>query len=212
MEQHTSLDDKLDFSISELSIDEREQEKLGNLLLLLKYKHLPTLYHSLRVAERGKRFAQALGLNPKPAWYAGNLHDIGNMLIEKEILDKSEGINKLDLERIHMHPVYGYYLLRDLFPFSAEIVLRHHTHQRNPYPISFPEQKAKFSEKALNQATKYSAIIALAEFCDSIYFGKRDSPKKEPSQRSVRYRLIENFPKQERDIRRLYKEGLLSKN
>ncbi len=79
--------------------------------------------HARRVARYTKLMAQGLGLGEaeqKDLYFAGLLHDIGLLKLDTE--------GELTRERIELHPVLGYEMIKDIIVWKeiAPIILHHH--------------------------------------------------------------------------------------
>lgn len=60
---------------------------------------------------------------------AGLLHDVGMLMVSREILEKKEKLNDAERQAVETHVVYGYNCLRNEFMYPeklAKIVLQHH--------------------------------------------------------------------------------------
>ena len=161
-------------TFSRLNIGMPEQTSILLYLDIIKRRDPATYFHSLRVGILGSSMANHLSLNPKPLFYAGLLHDIGKALIDPHILRKTKGFNKKDFEEIKPHPLYGYFMLRDIHDFSAEILLRHHRFGHHPYPKKLPKSSAPYGKKTKKLIEKYARLLALADFYDALTTRKND--------------------------------------
>jgi len=89
--------------------------------------------HSQSVAELAAKIAKKMGLSEErvnTAYWGGLLHDIGKILIDKDILNKKGSLTKEEYDEIKKHAVYGY----DILVQTKEMkdlanVIRHH-HER----------------------------------------------------------------------------------
>jgi HD-GYP domain-containing protein (c-di-GMP phosphodiesterase class II) len=91
---------------------------------------LITFHHSLRVADLLYEFGTFMNLqNPQifELYTLGVLHDIGKLLIPKDILNKKEKLTITEKNEIFKHTIYGYDLLKDSYPdYFIEGILYHH--------------------------------------------------------------------------------------
>jgi response regulator RpfG family c-di-GMP phosphodiesterase len=92
---------------------------------------------------------------------------VGKSTIDPALLRKGDAFTDEDMERVRQHVLNGYFLLKSIFPFTAELVVRHHTYQENSYP-NIPESEIKFPRKSKLVISIYSRIIALADFYDAL--------------------------------------------
>ena len=195
------LEYMLEQSFQELDVDSRSRDSIRNYLGILRVKDKETYEHSIRAGMISARISRQLGLDPKPAFFAGTLHDIGKMLIEPSVLKKKQGFSKQDLAQMKIHPQYTYLMLRGVHEFSAEIALRHHLFQERPYPESIPACNYPGQEGLINS---YSRIISLADFYDSATnrnngkFGRKLTPAE------AKDIMIAKNPDAKRTIEQLY--------
>ncbi len=92
---------------------------------------------------------------------AAYLHDIGKVLIPKEILNKPEGLNKKEIEIMHRHSELGYEILKnsDIDTRTLNLVKYHHQNASHTgYPKVKPDFFADINLQILNVADKYSAL------------------------------------------------------
>ncbi len=88
----------------------------------------PTTYeHCLRVGQYARKLSRDLGLNEynqKMAEFAGMLHDIGKIGIDKDILLKPGRLEPLELDIMKSHSVLSETIVRPLaaHPFFAQIL------------------------------------------------------------------------------------------
>ena len=162
-----TLEEKLDGAFTELRIDRKNQKSIKNYLNILKAKDYATYAHSIRVGLLGARIAKHLGMSQKALLFAGTLHDLGKIMVEPEVLKKTEKFGEKDMEVMKKHPEYSYDILKEIHPFSAEIAVRHHEYQENSYPSKLPESKIEFSWATKFKIDKYSEILAYADFYDA---------------------------------------------
>ncbi|WML34723.1 HD-GYP domain-containing protein [Clostridium sp. OS1-26] len=107
---------------------------------------------------------------------AGLLHDIGQIKVSTEILNKRGKLNLQEFEVIKKHPIYGYNMIKDLSVISddvKEVILTHHERMnKSGYPVG----------KDGDELSIYSKIIAVADVYDAIIservYRKRETPFK----------------------------------
>lgn len=207
-----SLEAQLQEAYTALSIPEDRKRTLSYWLGLLNEKHVPTYEHCIRVALTALRAAEHLNLDKNAFFYAGLLHDVGKLLIPKELLEKQEKFNEKDMEIMKMHPIFGYFILKETHPFSAEIALRHHMHKpRNPYPELMPKNYAPLDQATEQLATFYSKIFSLIDFYDAIKTRDNDkygNQKLNPVQ--IKERILTENPTMHAWVDALYFGGIFS--
>jgi HD-GYP domain-containing protein (c-di-GMP phosphodiesterase class II) len=101
-------------------------------LTVMVDRHAEMFEHTLRTAVIAFACAQRMGV-PGPdlpaVLLAALCHDFGEMHTDPRILDQSHQVTAEERRFVHVHPVTGYVLLKDLPGFSAaasKAVLQHH--------------------------------------------------------------------------------------
>ncbi len=100
-------------------------------------------------------------VNKKAIQDAAYLHDLGKVLIPKEILNKPAKLNAAEQEIMHRHPELSYELLKDtnIDPTTLNLIRYHH---QNPNHSGYPAVKNDFMAdinlQILALADKYSAL------------------------------------------------------
>lgn len=92
---------------------------------------------------------------------AAYLHDIGKILIPKNILNKSGKLNDLETEIMHTHSELGYELLKttDIDSVTLNLVRNHHQNaQKTGYPWVSNDFNADLNLQILSVSDKYSAL------------------------------------------------------
>jgi len=125
--------------------------------------------HSVRVAFLTVEIAKTLNLDPKPALYAGLLHDCVKAQVPASLLGKTENWTVEDSLAIQIHVTDGYRLVAGWFDFSAAILLWHHRFQKNPYPEPMPPALHRYSEGTLATIEEYGRVLALADSYDALH-------------------------------------------
>ena len=99
--------------------------------------------------------------NVKSLKDAAFLHDIGKVLIPKEILNKEGGLDKKEIEIMHRHSELSYEILKnsDIDTRTLNLVKYHHQNASHTgYPKVKPDFFADINLQILNVADKYSAL------------------------------------------------------
>ena len=102
-------------------------------LHLIRSQNTDTLLqHSLSVAFIAMLMARELGMNPveiEETGLAGLLHDIGELRIPSQIIQKRGELSKAEQNFLNMHPQYGLVMLNQLQAFEPrirEVAYLHH--------------------------------------------------------------------------------------
>ncbi|GAB2717261.1 HD-GYP domain-containing protein [Paenibacillus thermoaerophilus] len=126
------------------------------------------LYHnSIQVALTSYQIAKSHGLPSKdwvPVALAGLLHDIGNMRIDRSILEKPGKLTKDELEEMRKHTLYGYQILKPIAAFNDGIklsALQHHEKEDGSgYPMGLKGDKLHPYAKIIAVADIYHAMTS----------------------------------------------------
>lgn len=113
--------------------DRFQREIIFSIINILEIHDKYTKGHSENVARISVLLAEEMGLNQdltKQVYWAGLVHDIGKILIDKNILNKPGKLSEVEYKIIKNHPVWGYEVLQG----SEELIdiadfVRHH-HER----------------------------------------------------------------------------------
>lgn len=136
-----------------------------------------TYRHSINVGILSSLIAKLLRLSKEEIiliGQAGLLHDVGKMLVPKEILMKPGKLTEEEFEQMKLHTVHGYNLLSKMEGGSeifAEIALSHHERLDGS---GYPEKQV---QKGLSY---YTQIVMVADVFDAIcsdrVYKRRTSP------------------------------------
>jgi HD-GYP domain-containing protein (c-di-GMP phosphodiesterase class II) len=104
----------------------------NELLHTLKRHDEETFLHSIRVSylfqESVRYFNLFQHIEEKQIIIGSLLHDIGKIMIPKEILNKADKLSKLEWEILKYHPVFSHSIVMCNYPFKEvlEMALLHH--------------------------------------------------------------------------------------
>lgn len=139
----------------------------NSLLSLLMDYHLSSYLHSVQVSLKSLESARFLGYDGKQMFFAGLLHDIGKLEVPVEILDKRIDFGEEEYRIIHLHPEKGYAMVKCIFPFEAEVILRHHKFCKISYPKEFPEP-VNPEGFDMNKIESYARLLGVIDYHDSM--------------------------------------------
>lgn len=100
-------------------------------------------------------------VNTKSLQEAAYLHDIGKVLIPKEILNKTNRLDEKETEIMHRHSELGYELLKttDIDTRTLNLIRNHHQNaKKTGYPWVGQDFNADINLQILSIADKYSAL------------------------------------------------------
>lgn len=116
-----------------------------NILFFKPLKYSPKEYmyhHSIRVALTSYVLARWAGLQKKdllPIAMAGLLHDIGNVRVDADILNKTTALTEQEFAEVREHTLHGYALLKNVTGISEGVKLvaqQHHEREDGSgYPL-----------------------------------------------------------------------------
>lgn len=105
-----------------------------SILQSLKKADLYTYHHCLRVGESSRKLARDIGLNEyqqKLAEFAGILHDVGKIGVERGVIHKPARLSDSEMEHMRNHPIYSAEIIEpltghELFAQICPAVRAHH--------------------------------------------------------------------------------------
>jgi putative nucleotidyltransferase with HDIG domain len=115
-----------------LALDEIYTATLENLMTALDLRDVETFGHSITVAKYCQALAKLIGVEDPAALdnirKGALLHDIGKIAIPDAILKKPNRLSASEWEKIRLHPVLGYGLIKEvkLVKEIGNIILYHH--------------------------------------------------------------------------------------
>ena len=83
-----TLEDELSKACGEAGLSRDKRVTLNDYLTLLRNKHTSTYEHSVRVSLLSFEIAKIIGKEAQELLFAGALHDIGKLNIDKEIIQR----------------------------------------------------------------------------------------------------------------------------
>ncbi len=165
------IDSIIDKLVGEISIS--ETYTILNLLKLKEFDDM-TYFHSINVAMLAILFGKTMLFSQeklKLLGIGGILHDLGKLLVPKELLNKKENLTDKEWQTIQKHPLYGYDILKTQKDFNKEVekcILWHHeNYDGTGYP--FQLSRDKMGELA--------EIVSIADFYDAMTSPKPYRPE-----------------------------------
>ncbi|SHE61771.1 HD domain-containing protein [Marinitoga hydrogenitolerans DSM 16785] len=180
----TILLDMKDEVLKEYSIE----QTINSLFSILKAHDAYTYYHSLRIADLSVLIAENLKLDQKnieKLYYAALIHDLGEIWIPKEILQKSEKLTPVELEIIKQHTNNLEFLFagNDYFSEYVEIAKYHHEYLDG----------SGYSKKNKYYLSLLSKILVVSEVTDALLSNRpwRKAMKIEDAPK-ILFKMVEN--------------------
>jgi HD-GYP domain len=134
--------------------------------------------HSVNVAVTSLILGIALKLPKRQLQYlctGALLHDVGKVLVPKEILMKTDAFTSEEISMLEKHPTLGYKYLSDTYNLSAHtkmVVLQHH---ERPDGSGYPNKLAN------EEISSLSKIVSIADTYDALSAGRPNQKPLFPS-------------------------------
>ncbi len=149
---------------------------LHSLTTIIDAKDPYTAGHSERVGRIAALVGKPFGLSPAQlgdVYLAGLLHDVGNIGIRDEILQKPGRLTREEYEEIQLHPTIGERIVASIKPFDRlRGGVRHH-HERWD-GTGYPDRLGKEEIPVL------ARVLAVADACDAMMSPRRYRPGRSP--------------------------------
>ncbi len=156
--------DQLIEDVDKLMFKSRSKYHVFDMLHNIKDYDDETYKHCLNVAMINNVFAGWLKMNEKEKnllTLCGLLHDVGKLLVDKDILKKPARLTDNEYEIIKQHPMKGYQCLKDKkIPESVKraVLLHHERCDGKGYPFGFH----------ISEIDPYAAITAIADVYEAM--------------------------------------------
>ena len=146
------------------------QDALTRLVELLELRDAYTAGHSRRVAETSRVLALKLGFTPEEAVViesAGEVHDIGKIIIEPGVLHKTDRLTDEEFALIKQHPVFGASIVSTFASYgNGHLMVRHH-HERwdgEGYPDGLAGEAIPIGARIIAVADSYDAMTSARSY------------------------------------------------
>ncbi len=120
--------------------------------------------HSNRVAENAEKVARQMGLSEgkiERVKFAGQLHDIGKIGLDVNILNKPGSLNNQDWEEMKKHPAKGAEIVKGLKPPIYDIVMAHQEHYNGAgYPAKLKEDHIPIEARIIHVCDAFEAMTS----------------------------------------------------
>lgn len=183
---------------------------IKTLITVINAKDRYTYGHSERVVIYCKLIAQEMKLTPhekKILEYAAYLHDVGKIEIDREILNKREGLDEKEWKILMQHPSWGADIIRpvDSLKEILPIVLHHHErYDGTGYPAGLKGDEIPLLARILTVADSFDAMTSSRPYKRRKTFEAAIQELTEYSGTQFHPEVIEAF------IRALKKEKIIS--
>ena len=142
------------------------KKMVENILMEINRKYENERIHSKRVTEYCLKTARAMGLcREELAELKAEaiLHDIGKIVIPKNIIIKPDKLSEEEYELVKRHSEKGYQILKSIDEYAtlAESVLQHHERwDGKGYPDGLKEENILLHSRIINLAEAYEAMTS----------------------------------------------------
>ncbi|MGI8644313.1 MAG: HD-GYP domain-containing protein [Thermomicrobiales bacterium] len=140
------------------------ERALAHLVELLEQRDSYTAGHSERVALMARTLALRLGLTADEARSiesAGRVHDIGKLVIDPAILQKTGPLTDVEMAEMRLHAGHGASIMEQFAPSGDghRSVRHHHEHwDGTGYPDGLQGEQIPFGARILSVADAYDAL------------------------------------------------------
>ncbi|MBN1224969.1 MAG: HD domain-containing protein [Candidatus Aminicenantes bacterium] len=148
-------------------LEEIYDSTLENLMTALDLRDVETYGHSKTVARYTQLLARVLGITDdcklNNIRTGSLLHDVGKIAIPDSILKKTDPLTNKDWEKIRMHPVLGYGLIKEikLLDEVGNIILYHHErYDGTGYPKKLKKEEIPVEARVFALADALDAITS----------------------------------------------------
>jgi HD-GYP domain-containing protein (c-di-GMP phosphodiesterase class II) len=149
---------------------------LHSLTTIIDAKDPFTAGHSERVARISALLCKQMNLAPalqSDVYLAALLHNVGNIGLRDDVLQKPGRLTREELEELQQHPILSERIVQSIKPFDRlKPAVRHH-HERWDGE-GYPDRLAR------EQIPLIARILAVADACDAMMSARRYRPAKSP--------------------------------
>lgn len=151
---------------SRQKVERMSENIMRTLTRTIDAKDRYTNSHSQRVARYAVEIAKRMGKNAeelKNIYYAGLLHDVGKIHIPDTIINKPSKLTDEEFAYIKLHPVSGYYILRDIKENAMIVQGAKWHHERfdgNGYPNGLSGKDIPEVARIIGVADAYDAMTS----------------------------------------------------
>lgn len=132
---------------------------------IIDYKSKFTMKHSIGIAEKAMAIAKCYNYSEDDVcklYFAGALHDIGKLAVNRDILEKPGKLTESEFVSIKSHALYTYKMLKDIEGLEeiCDIASSHHEKlDGSGYPFGKKEEQLSRNDKIIAVIDIYQALI-----------------------------------------------------
>ena len=155
---------------SNKQIDEMNKRIIRALVRTIDAKDRYTNGHSVRVAEYSREIARRMGKSEKEQediYYAGLLHDVGKIRVPAAVINKAGKLTDEEYEKIKIHPVTSYHILKDIFENKSIALGAKFHHERfdgKGYPNGLKADNIPEIARIISVADTYDAMASTRSY------------------------------------------------
>ncbi len=159
---------------SQQNLEKMNEKIMRTLARTIDAKDQYTNGHSQRVAKYALELAKRMGKTKeeqKNIYYAALLHDVGKIHIPDAIINKPSRLNDEEFGYIKLHPISGYYILKDIneIPLIAQGAKWHHErYDGNGYPNGLSGNNIPEVARIIGVADAYDAMTSNRSYRDTM--------------------------------------------
>lgn len=122
--------------------------------------------HSRRVAKYAAEIAKRMGKTKEEQnniYHAGILHDLGKLRVPEEVINKPGKLTNSEFEQIKVHPITGYYILKDIYEDSMIALgakFHHERYDGRGYPNGLQGSNIPEIARIIGVADAYDAMAS----------------------------------------------------
>lgn len=122
--------------------------------------------HSKRVAKYAAEIAKRMGKTKEEQnniYHAGLLHDLGKIRVPEEVINKPGKLTNSEFEQIKVHPITGYYILKDIYEDSMVALgakFHHERYDGKGYPNGLQGENIPEIARIIGVADAYDAMAS----------------------------------------------------
>lgn len=165
-----------------ISISSRRAKQLENdteaaltrLVELLELRDAYTAGHSRRVSDLSQAIALRLGLTMQDAQTvqsAGEVHDIGKIIIDPAVLQKTGRLTDAEFDVIKQHPVHGASIISRFATYGDGYLMVRHHHERydgGGYPDGLAGDDIPIGARIIAVADSFDAMSSARAYRDAM--------------------------------------------
>jgi len=155
--------------------------------------------HSNRVAENAEKVARQMGLSEgkiEKVKFAGQLHDIGKIGLDVQILNKPGSLSNRDWEEMKKHPAKGAEIVKGLKPAIYDIVMAHQEHYDGAgYPAKLKGDQIPVEARIIHACDAFEAMTSDRPYRSALPVSRAIEELKKEAGKQFDPKVVEAFLK-----------------